>query len=533
MSSQLPDSVVDETHIDWPRFARDFAASLSTKDRASFSAENFTQNAPLQAQLVQKFATPTIQFLLSHSARELWNWISLKDHFELRQTAFRGFQATASKLKHPIVRSRLVTYFEKNRAQILIPLWHYGRGNPPILALLQNNPNSADLPAILREYGVDETLCALTFCGRESLFDEALNALPSFVDETPAGFVDETPKPKSEDERAKTQTAMRELRAKFDSVSVALQKTQTQTEILRAREKVQTDQSTKKFANLEARLNAEIDEIRKREERQARRLKSLEREGEELGLENRRLKKQLRHTQSLLEDERRKNAPEPKVVPEVALQKPTSAPKKPVLATPLDEIFEWIADGRAIRVTARETIRLINRNDEDAVWQIMLALQSLEQSDPEKRFKFLHRLKTIDAYYARVLTSSTTRVLVDASNVARSIPNRFGKGQLVHLLHLREELRRRNVWPLVFIADANLPYQIDEPAKLREMGRSGEIVFVDKGTEADEVLAREARKTGAYVVTNDAKFHLKVSPDFEPPRIGFRAQSDVVFVDEF
>jgi hypothetical protein len=46
-------------------------------------------------------------------------------------------------------------------------------------------------------------------------------------------------------------------------------------------------------------------------------------------------------------------------------------------------------------------------------------------------------------------------------------------------------------------------------------------------------LAREARKTGAYVVTNDTKFHLKVSPDFEPPRIGFRAQSDVVFVDEF
>jgi hypothetical protein len=125
------------------------------------------------------------------------------------------------------------------------------------------------------------------------------------------------------------------------------------------------------------------------------------------------------------------------------------------------------------------------------------------------------------------------RVLVDASNVARYAPNKYGKGQMRHLTGMREELRRLNCFPITFIADASLRYFIDDTARFRDMVAHGEIEVVDKGVEADEILAREARRTGAYVVTNDAKFFHKVSPDFEPPRVTFRIYDGTVIVDEF
>jgi hypothetical protein len=124
-------------------------------------------------------------------------------------------------------------------------------------------------------------------------------------------------------------------------------------------------------------------------------------------------------------------------------------------------------------------------------------------------------------------------VLVDASNVARYEAGGRGKGRLSHLLLLRDELRRRDCFPIVLLADASLPYHIDEPDELTAMARRGELEIVPPGTEADEHLAREARRSGAYVVTNDRNFHLKVAPDFEPPRIPFHIRDGVVFVDNF
>jgi hypothetical protein len=98
---------------------------------------------------------------------------------------------------------------------------------------------------------------------------------------------------------------------------------------------------------------------------------------------------------------------------------------------------------------------------------------------------------------------------------------------------MRRELRLRGCFPIQLIADASLPYNIDEVAELLAMGKRGEIEFSNAGQEADEVLAREARRTGAYVVTNDRNFYLKVTPDFEPPRITFRIIDGFLVVDEF
>ena len=186
-----------------------------------------------------------------------------------------------------------------------------------------------------------------------------------------------------------------------------------------------------------------------------------------------------------------------------------------------------------MRLTAREVRRLIDRNDEERVGTVMLELDALRESNPELRKKFLERLTQAGAHYSRVLTHGTARVLVDASNVARFRSNKYGKGHLADLQLMRQELQRLDCWPIIFIADASLPYNIDQPQELREMVRNGEIILTDKGVEADEILAREARATGAYVVTNDAKFFYKVSPDYEPPRITFRVLDGLVVVDEF
>jgi RNase P/RNase MRP subunit p30 len=142
-------------------------------------------------------------------------------------------------------------------------------------------------------------------------------------------------------------------------------------------------------------------------------------------------------------------------------------------------------------------------------------------------------MREFDRYYARVLSEHTTRVLVDASNVARYEKNRYGKGQIRFLTAMREELRRRNCFPIRFIADASLPYNLDHPNDLLAMVKRGEVELTASGQEADEILAREARRSGAFVVTNDRTFHHKVSPGFEPPRVAFQFFDRHVVVDDF
>jgi hypothetical protein len=184
-------------------------------------------------------------------------------------------------------------------------------------------------------------------------------------------------------------------------------------------------------------------------------------------------------------------------------------------------------------MTPRDVQRAIDRNDEDFVFTLIQSLDAMRESSEEGYRLLLARIREIGRYYSRVLTADTTRVLIDASNVARFEKDKYGKGQLRHLLSMRDELRRRDCFPILMYADASLPYNIDEPDELHKMVRNGEVHMTLSGQEADELLAREARRTGAYVVTNDRSFHLKVTPDFEPPRISFRIYDGVVVVDDF
>jgi len=88
-------------------------------------------------------------------------------------------------------------------------------------------------------------------------------------------------------------------------------------------------------------------------------------------------------------------------------------------------------------------------------------------------------------------------------------------------------------FPILFIADASLPYHIDDINEFRRLMKTGEIFVSASGQEADEILAIEARETGAYVVSNDRNFHRHLAPTFSPSRIGFRIIDGVVLLDEF
>jgi hypothetical protein len=177
--------------------------------------------------------------------------------------------------------------------------------------------------------------------------------------------------------------------------------------------------------------------------------------------------------------------------------------------------------------------RAVARNDDAFVFHLIQAFDSMRAQSEEYFRLFLKRVREIDVYFERVLTKETTRVLVDASNVVRYDTAHKGRGRLSDLLRMRDELRLRDCFPISMIADASLKYFIDKPNELVAMANRGELLIADKGVEADEILAREARRSGAYVVTNDRNFHAKVSPDFEPPRITFRIIDGFLVVDDF
>ena len=444
------------------------------------------------------------------------------------------------------------------------------------------------MPSLIRSFGAQAVGAAVAFSGKPRVFQRLAkivhdsenikqvleNAPPYAPDAPPATATLATatlePEPDSpaahfwRDEARRFRQLLEEVHQSLkEAIGMAdeleltkARKNTAESEIdaLKKREKQNAARLGQKLEKVEAKWKLKVEELEKTAARGERRLRAALAQIEELEHENKKQKKQLRQGAQIREDERKKlallearleelaptnaeNAPDKRAMDAVSSPPTTQkAPNQPVVVarpSPLDEIFEWMADGRRVRVTAREVRRLIDKNDEDRVADIMLALEALQGSNPDLRKRFLERLKQAGPHYPRVLTHRTTRVLVDASNVARFCPNRYGKGRLSHLLSMRSELQRLDCWPIVLIADASLPYFIDQPNELREMAHQGELQLVDKGVEADEVLAREARKTGAYVVTNDAKFFYKVSPDYEPPRISFRVHDDLVIVDEF
>lgn len=160
-------------------------------------------------------------------------------------------------------------------------------------------------------------------------------------------------------------------------------------------------------------------------------------------------------------------------------------------------------------LTARILIDAVDQGGTALVDAARTALTTLEQTDPETFARFWAALEQAASGDSSCLIPFKRKprgpIIVDGSNVAwfdqESLTH--GKPRLRNLREVRRLLRGRGFFPVMLYADANLPYFIDEPEALRQMIGRRELLLVDGGTAADEVLVRQAKHLEAPIVTND------------------------------
>ena len=543
------------------------------------------ERAPQQKPLIEAAPEAWLRALLQ-SLPTATQWLFLnpksKTDFdplrsELRGLALRGFQQTASILRHPTVQTRILGWLLTHRevAHLFLLLW--SQKNAETIRSLDEDADEAALLYVLKKHGAPATWLAATYLASPRLFAEVQRLLATHE----AWSVEEAPPPEPTGEplasdptpdteaanfwRERAEQLQRELDLRARELKLAREET-AEIPVLRERlrasgreldrahkdEKARETAWQKKLELAHKAAQSELGELKKHDERETRRLHSAEKTRDELDSTVKVLRKQLRHLNQLLEEGQKKNAAlesalakrdeaktsdDAQAVNAVSTppttQKTKDAPVKVARPTPLDELFRWVADGHEFRATARETMRHIDRGDTDFAFRAQLALEGISPADIAKKNAFLTRLRDQDGYYVRVLTSPTGRALVDASNVVRATKNRYGKGELRNLLGLKAELRRLGFFPIEIIADASLRHNVDDINAYNEMVNRGEVEVVVPGTEADEVLVRKFQGGGGYVVTNDARFHFKVSPDLAPPSIAFRIVAGTVVIDDF
>ena len=576
-------------NFDWENYHKRAAKRFSSWDEIETLYPNLFDNMAPQLWSSRQLPLPIVRWILADlPTKLLWEHLGADAMKLVKHEALRGFLQAPGSLRREPVQKRLAAWLLKNPDEIhlLVLRWALRQPQPSVLGAVESQTDEialkGRLPSLIRTFGIEAVSAAVAFAGQTFLLAQLLRLsgdeakLKQMTETAPlytlgeaqleVAAPDAATSPLSDAQTAQfLQQHADSLRRQLDTAQIALaaqtgatakiKRLEAEIENAKVRETKKAAAFAKKLEQVEAKWAAKYGELGKIEAREERRVRALQTQIETLEVDNKRAKRQVRQGAQLREDERRKVLALEAQLAELRaefLEKP-AAPKKPMDAvssppttqdapnrpvkvskpSPLDEIFEWNAHGRRVRLTAREVRRLIDKNDEARVGTVMLELDALQESNPELRRRFLERLGQAGTHYPRVLTHGTARVLVDASNVARFRSNKYGKGRLADLQLMRQELQRLDCWPIIFIADASLPYNIDQPNELREMARNGEIIITDKGIEADEILAREARATGAYVVTNDAKFFYKVSPDYEPPRITFRVLDGLVVVDEF
>jgi hypothetical protein len=493
--------------------------------------------------------------------RALWAWLNKPDQARLLQLSTRGFQRNAGALRQPNVRKRLEAHLQKTSDDVaqLIELWAESKPESLEAVSATSSEELQDaLPALWRRFGGealflsllaancdDASLEAYLALDAEGVGEEEMENSASTVESDSTSDTEPLLPPRDiEAELEAARTEAQNARVEAQSMLERAQRSSRELSAMRAHSsrEVQNAQAAEKKAERRAiAAETELAETKKLLDRTARRQRHVEAERDELAIDAKRTKKQLRQAQQIQEDLRKQIASlhakleqlAPADSPRETKPTPPAEAPKSAAPTPADALFEWVSDGRRFQVSPRDVARAIVRNDEDFVFHLIQAFDSMKEQSEEYFRLFLRRVRELDYYFERVLTKETTRVLIDASNVVRYDTEHKGRGRLKDLLQMRDELRRRDCFPISIIADASLRYFIDKPNELMAMANRGEIIIADKGVEADELLAREARRSGAYVVTNDRGFHTKVSPDFEPPRITFRIIDGFLIVDDF
>jgi hypothetical protein len=157
--------------------------------------------------------------------------------------------------------------------------------------------------------------------------------------------------------------------------------------------------------------------------------------------------------------------------------------------------------------TGKNIVAIINQADQDAFQHLRKFLPTLSAKSQAIVKAAVDAASCNDETYHNLLTMPRLNgaVIVDASNVAWHGQDMIAcpKPRLNRLHAVQRELRRRGYFPIIVIADANFPYDIDDPCCAKQMIANKEISLVNSGIDADEQIVREARRLKVPVVTND------------------------------
>jgi len=482
---------------------------------------------PFFLSMAATLSNDTLELLVrTLTPQALWEWLSHDTHLSLRARITQGFRENPTALRQPITRKRLVKHLDTtpDDAQSLLEAW--SQNSLELLESVRQYEDDArlaeHLPALQRQYG--EAL-GLALVHEER---EVVAGIQEATECAPDNAVERGNTAAVQKQLQRTQKKAEELRSKLQESKASAHETEK-----RLQEKLRLAESQAREAARTARqselklelLQEKLDTLEKEQDRAERKARKALAENMELQAETKNLRRQIHRLQQIGEELRGKLAaaqtPSPTEEP-TNLPSPTPSAKKQ--QAPAKPAVPTICDGKKIQDA-------IDRNDEVFVANLRRSLEILHEQNPAAHKKLCGELRKSGRYYERVLRQATTRVLVDASNIARH--DGPGRGKLKYLRAMRTELQRFDFFPIVFVADASLPYHIDEPDEFRRMMKAGQFMVSASGQEADEILARLARETGAYVVTNDRRFHHHLAPAFTPLRIGFRIEEDVVMLDEF
>ena len=191
-----------------------------------------------------------------------------------------------------------------------------------------------------------------------------------------------------------------------------------------------------------------------------------------------------------------------------------------------------LPDGHAYGLTtesARSVIEGIIAGDIDRTAKVVKYISHLKDQNTTTFASVEKVLKEAATDYEEianaVLKPNKGPIVLDVSNVAWFDQENVVKGspKLKSVRSVLKSLRELNYFPIIGIADAPLPHTIDKATELQNMLKSGEVILADKGTDADEVICRTAKRLHAPIVTNDymddwdsaneiAKFGFTISP---------------------
>ena len=181
-----------------------------------------------------------------------------------------------------------------------------------------------------------------------------------------------------------------------------------------------------------------------------------------------------------------------------------------------------------VTLTARRLIAAIDSNDTSLVDGARAAARALAGED-RALVQAAITAAGEDGSHAQVVFRDTLAgaAIVDASNTAWHGQEMIvgGRPRVGQILAVRRTLRERGFFPVLLIADANLPFVADDTARVRQMARDGELMLSPGGSDADEHILREARRLSAPVITND------FMADWDPEQQVDKVQYDVSLVD--